>query len=68
MVPAGVEIEVRTIDPIEAREPEPHRMFLASIDRDARDASGRAVIPKGAPAHLIVRDVSGGKIASTCVW
>ena len=63
VVPAGVEIVVRTIDPIDVREPEPHRMFLASIDRDVRDASGRVVIPKGAPAHLIVRDVGGGEIA-----
>lgn len=42
VVPAGVEIVVRTIDPIEVREPESHRMFLASIDRDVRDARGRS--------------------------
>jgi hypothetical protein len=36
VVPAGVEIVVRTIDPIDVREPEPLRMFLASIDRDVR--------------------------------
>ena len=63
MVPASVEIEVRTIDPIDVREPESHRMFLASIDRDVRDVSGRVMIPKGAPAHLIVRDMGGGEIA-----
>jgi hypothetical protein len=63
MVPAGVEIEVRTIEPIDVRDPDPHQMFLASIDRDVRDAGGRVVIPKGAPAHLIVRDVGGGEIA-----
>lgn len=63
MVPAGAEIEVRTIEPIDVREPEPQRMFLASIDRDVRDVSGRVVIPKGAPAHLIVREVGGGEIA-----
>jgi hypothetical protein len=63
VVPAGTEILVRTIDPIDVREPEPHRNFLASIDRDVLDADGNIAIPKGSPAHLIVRDMGQGEIA-----
>lgn len=63
MLPAGTEIVVRTVDPIDVRQPEPHRHFLATVERDVMDANGNVVIPRGSPAHLIVHSVGGGDIA-----
>ena len=63
VLPAGTEIVVRTIDPINVRHPNPRQQFLASIDRDVVDANGNVVIPKGSPAHLIAHDVGDGEIA-----
>ncbi len=62
-IPAGTEIVVRTIDPIEARRPDPRQHFLASVEQDVLDASGNVVIPRGSPAHLIVHEVAGGELA-----
>lgn len=63
VIPAGTEIVVRTIDPIDVRQPNPRRQFLGSVDRDVLDASGNVVIPRGSMAHLIVHDVGGGDVA-----
>ena len=63
VIPAGVQIVVRTIDPIDVREPDPRQHFLASVDQDVLDAGGNVVIPKGSTAHLIVHKVGGGDIA-----
>ncbi|MCU1236913.1 MAG: hypothetical protein JWP63_4880 [Candidatus Solibacter sp.] len=63
VIPAGTEIVVRTIDPIETREANPRKQFLASIESDVLDMNGNVVIPRGSPAHLIVRSVGGGEIA-----
>lgn len=62
-IPAGAELVVRTIDPIEVRRPDPHRQYLATVENDVRDDNGRVVIPRGAEAHLIVHSVGGGEIA-----
>lgn len=63
VIPAGAEIAVRTIDPIDLRRPDPRQHFLASVENDVMDATGRVVIPRGAPAHLIVHDAGDGEIA-----
>jgi hypothetical protein len=63
VIPAGTEITVRTIDPIDVRRPDPRQHFLASIERDVLDSTGRIVIPRGSPAHLIVHEVGDGQIA-----
>jgi hypothetical protein len=63
VLPAGTEIVVRTIDPIEVRKPDRRQHFLASVERDVVDANGNVVIPRGAPAHLIVHDTGDGEIA-----
>lgn len=63
VIPAGAQVVVRTIDPIDVREPDPRQHFLASVDQDVLDASGNVVIPKGSTAHLIVHKVGGGDIA-----
>ncbi len=63
VIPAGAEIAVRTIDPIDVRDADPHRHFLATVVNDVFDADGNVAIPRGAPANLIVHDVGGGDIA-----
>jgi hypothetical protein len=63
VIPAGTEIMVRTIDAIDVRRPNPRQHFLASVERDVTDSTGRVVIPRGSPAHLIVHDVGDGQIA-----
>lgn len=63
MIPAGAEITVRNVDPIDVRDADPSRHFLASVDREVRDSTGAVAVPKGASAHLIVRRVKSGQIA-----
>jgi hypothetical protein len=62
-IPAGIEIMVRTIDPIDVRRPDPRQHFLASIEHDVLDSEGHLAIPRGASAHLIAHDVGNGEIA-----
>ncbi|HVW86279.1 MAG TPA: hypothetical protein VHB50_16440, partial [Bryobacteraceae bacterium] len=62
-IPAGAEIVVRTIDPIEARSADARRRYLATVDRDVVDASGNVVIPRNSRAHLVVTDAGNGEIA-----
>jgi hypothetical protein len=62
-IPAGAEIVVRTIDPIEARSADARRRYLATVDRDVVDASGNIVIPRNSRAHLVVTDAGNGEIA-----
>ena len=57
-VPRGTEVTVRTDEPVDARYPSDSRIYRASIDRDVRDRDGNVVIPRGAAAELILRDVS----------
>jgi hypothetical protein len=63
VIPAGAEIVVRTIDPIDVRQPNPHQKFLATVERDVLDVNKKVVIPRGSPAHLIVHSVGDGEIA-----
>jgi hypothetical protein len=62
-IPAGTEILVQTIDPIDVRRPDPRQHFLASIDRDVLDSSGMLAVSRGSSAHLIARDVENGEIS-----
>lgn len=62
-IPAGTEIAVRSIDPINVREPDPRRQFLATVENDVLDSTGAVAIPRGSEAHLIAHKVSGGEIA-----
>ena len=63
MIPAGTEIVVRTVDPIRTRDASTAHRYMASIERDVVDERGNVVIPRGSPAHLIVRGVGNGQIA-----
>jgi hypothetical protein len=62
-IPAGTEIAVRTIDPIDVREPDPRRQFLATVENDVVGSNDEVLIPRGSEAHLIAHRVSGGEIA-----
>jgi hypothetical protein len=41
VIPAGTEFVVRTIDPIDVRQPDPRQHFLASVERDVLDVPRR---------------------------
>lgn len=62
-IPAGTEVVVRTIDRVDANAADPQRRYMASIERDVVDSNGRVVIPRGASAHLIVRNARDGRVA-----
>jgi len=61
-VATGTEIVVRTNESIDARHPSDSRIYTAVVDQDVRDRSGRVVIPRGADAELIARDMSDDEI------
>jgi hypothetical protein len=56
-VPTGTEIVIRTNEAIDARHPTDSRIYTGVVDRDVLDRAGRVVIPRGADAELIARDV-----------
>jgi hypothetical protein len=62
-IPPGSEIVVRTVDRIDASTADPDRRFYATMERDVVDSNGNIVIPRGAPAHLIVRPAGDGRVA-----
>jgi hypothetical protein len=65
VLPAGEEISVRTDETIDERNAAEGRTFSASIVEDVRDSSGNVIVPRGAPATLVVRRVSeGGTLSS----
>jgi hypothetical protein len=53
-VPSGARIDVRTIEPITAQNAD-GRVFTATVAQDVVDTNGRVLIPRGAPAELMVR-------------
>jgi len=61
-VPSGTEIVIRTTGRIQARNSNEGRIYNAVVDRDVRDRSGTVVIPRGADAELIIRDVSNHEL------
>jgi hypothetical protein len=61
-VPEGSEIVIRTNSRIQAKNANEGRIYTAVVDRDVRDRSGAVVIPRGADAELIIRDVSNREL------
>jgi hypothetical protein len=61
-LPAGTEITVRTNETIDAKSPSDSRIFTGVVDRDVTGQSGAVVIPRGANAELILRDVTKSTI------
>ena len=61
VVPSGTEISVRTNDKIDSSEATEGQTFSAVIASDVTGTSGEVLIPKGADANLVLRQVSGGE-------
>lgn len=64
-LPAGTEIAVITTDPIDSRNASEGQTFAASIADNVTDENGRVVVPKGADAELVIRQVSSGGTTGT---
>lgn len=60
VVPIGTEISVRTNDKIDSSESTEGQTFSAVIASDVTGTSGEVLVPKGADAKLVLRQVSSG--------
>jgi hypothetical protein len=62
-LPAGSEVSVRTNEAIDSATAAEGQTFDAQVTRDARDANGDVVIPRGSPARIVIKSASkGGRI------
>lgn len=62
-LPAGAQISVRTEETIDSGKAAEGQLFPAEVTRNALDAAGNVVIPRGANAQIVIRSASkGGKI------
>ena len=62
-LPAGSDISVRTNEAINSETAAEGQTFDAQVTRDAKDANGDVVIPRGSNARVVIRSASkGGKI------
>ncbi len=59
-LPAGSEISVRTNETIDSGTAQEGQTFSAQVTRDARDAGGSLVIPRGSSARIFIKSVSRG--------
>lgn len=59
-LPAGSEISVRTNEAIDSGTAAEGQTFDAQVTRDARDADGTVVIPRGSSARVVIKSASKG--------
>jgi hypothetical protein len=59
-LPAGSEVSVRTNEAIDSGTAAEGQTFDAQVTRDARDANGDIVIPRGARANIVIKSASKG--------
>ena len=59
-LPSGSEISVRTNETIDSGTAAEGQTFDAQVTRDARDANGDLVIPRGSRARVIIKSASKG--------
>ncbi|HEX8984151.1 MAG TPA: hypothetical protein VF767_01915 [Bryobacteraceae bacterium] len=59
-LPVGSEISVRTDDAIDSGTAAEGQTFGAQVTRDAKDADGAVVIPRGSSALVVIRSASKG--------
>lgn len=64
-LPAGTQLSVITDDEIDSKDASEGQTYAASIAQDVTDPNGRVVIPKGADAELVIRDVNSGGATGT---
>ncbi len=62
-VPAGTNITVRTNESIDIRNASDGRVYTGVVDQDVRDREGDVVIPRGADAELIGRNIARDEVA-----
>jgi hypothetical protein len=59
-LPAGSEISVRTNEAIDSETAAEGQTFDAQVTRDAKDANGDIVIPRGSRARIVIKSASKG--------
>jgi hypothetical protein len=59
-LPAGSEISVRTNETIDSETAAEGQTFDAQVTRDAKDANGDIVIPRGSRASIVIKSASKG--------
>lgn len=59
-LPSGSEISVRTNEPIDSGTAAEGQTFDAQVTRDAKDANGDVVIPRGSEARVVIKSASKG--------
>ncbi len=64
-VPAGTEIDIRTDDSINSTEATEGQTFTASVAQAVVSPGGQVMIPRGAPATLVLRSLSSGGTAGS---
>jgi len=62
-VPRGTSITVRTNEGIDLRDTSDGRIYTAVVARDVQDVDGNVLIPRGANAEIIVRNVGPDDMA-----
>jgi hypothetical protein len=61
-LPAGTELSVRTDEAIDSATAQEGQAFEAQVTRTLKDSDGDVVIPRGAPAKIVIKSASkGGK-------
>ena len=63
MIPQGVQIRVRTDQPIDVRDRSDGRIYTGTVAEDVFAPDGKLVIPRGARAELIVQNLSDRDMA-----
>ena len=56
----GSEVSVRTNEPIDSTTAAEGQTFDAQVTRDAKDANGDLVIPRGSSARVVIKSASSG--------
>lgn len=59
-LPAGSEVSVRTNEAIDSATATEGETFDAQVTRDARDANGSVVLPRGSRARVVIKSASKG--------
>jgi hypothetical protein len=65
VLPAGIELTVRTAEEIDSSTAVVDQTFSAIVERDIRGESNNVVIPAGSHAVLVVREVSSGGVTGS---
>lgn len=65
VIPVGTAITLHSDESIDSKTSSTGQLYSATISEDVRDAAGGNAIPAGAPAKLVVRDITtGGSVHS----